>query len=510
MSPIKRIILHVGQAKAASTAFQNLAEANHDALLSHGILFPLSVLVRQNKSDPTRTPGHLDLLKSGVNESSRVTFLHEVATCAEAHTVLLSVENIFHTFMLPSQPDLAGFLHANFPQAEIELLAVLRHPLGWLRSLYYELVMGGRCEVRSIADFAQQYEAEGVLDYAEVLDSLAKTYGATKVEALDFADQKQPVVPALFKRVDPRLDMSGLEDKAINVSVSVPELVSAKRCINLVLRQAPLDLKLDVTERIKAYAQEKLVLGVARKNPERLTAVIEAQLLEAFKPRRKRLADKYMSGRGLIAPKTSGAVMPADAALEADFLAVALRATEACLAENEDAGGDATLLDLTPTEFKLLSEQLVGKSVSLHLGWPDSAVLAACHPHRLVISAGHKSMRTIRSSMRTDQSNLPSEVLEVPMPDLRKGAAQQARDIKALWNEPFFRAPDLVAIGAGMPVSEILKHLAQRTAPIRVLLQDAGQLLENLPDGFAPTDWVQTGRLAVFTVYPTAALVGAD
>ena len=204
MLSVQRIILHVGQAKAASTAFQNMAETKRDQLLEHGILFPVSVLKRRYKLDSTRTPGHLGLVVQQPGEDAREVFLGEVAS-HEAHTIIISIEHIFLTFDQSIQVDFATFLSSTFPNAKVELMAVLRHPLSWVPSLYYEMIMGGTCETRNIDDFLDHYEAQGVLDYAAVLDSLSQSYNATAVHVLDFSNSERPIVPAMFKVIDPSI-----------------------------------------------------------------------------------------------------------------------------------------------------------------------------------------------------------------------------------------------------------------------------------------------------------------
>lgn len=70
-----------------------------DAMLAQGILFPRSIMKRNNPFDHSRTAGHLLLLHGLKGDGIMQAFRQELASHPH-HTLILSIENMFS-----DQPD---------------------------------------------------------------------------------------------------------------------------------------------------------------------------------------------------------------------------------------------------------------------------------------------------------------------------------------------------------------------------------------------------------------------
>ena len=137
LAPLRRIVLHVGQTKAGSTAIQNYLDTQRQALGSRGWLVPRSLFMRRNPFDPGRTPGHFGLI-TGLRKNDMEAFEAEL-DASGCENVVLSVENLFG-----DQPDdMLIRIGSYLKNWRVEVLAVLRSYPDWAASRYVEEVMNG-------------------------------------------------------------------------------------------------------------------------------------------------------------------------------------------------------------------------------------------------------------------------------------------------------------------------------------------------------------------------------
>ena len=235
MSDDIEVVLHAGMSKAGSTSIQNYLEAHRDLLLSQGILFPKSVLTRLDTTDPTRTSGHMELVK-GLRRQDSAAIDQEIADAGPGlKTLLLSAEGIFHN---TSDEDLE-LLAAWLGKRSVKLICIVRRQYDWLVSRYYESVTKGFFrETRSIDQFVDDYCTSSDLDYFGIIEKLRTRLGAVKTVVMDYKSQSRDnaLIPNFMKEAG--IDMTELpaDYPKHNVSESFPEAIEAHRRLNALSR----------------------------------------------------------------------------------------------------------------------------------------------------------------------------------------------------------------------------------------------------------------------------------
>lgn len=164
----RRLVLHLGLHKTASTWLQRQLFARRTELGQHGILVPLAGLP-DSSFRPVRQggfPGHqglLGALRSG-DEAPWTALGHEI-TAARCDTVVISCENL----ALPTDPDRAALLERLFLRLsgarEVTVVAFVRSPDTWAEAYWAEQVCNGlRAGARSLDEF--------LVDHADTLTDL--------------------------------------------------------------------------------------------------------------------------------------------------------------------------------------------------------------------------------------------------------------------------------------------------------------------------------------------------
>lgn len=455
-----RILVHVGQAKTGSTALQNFLDRNHEALVAQGVLFPRSVLRRSNPTDPSRTPGHLDLL--GQLRRGETTPLEDelAAHAGRIDTLVLSVENIFH------HPDSARPLGRWLAGARVEMLAVLRDQISWAQALHYEQVMGGiNCSTRPLGRFVEEGLASGIYAYDAMLDRLADTLGAQAVHVLDYAALREgtALIDRVLDLIRPGLDLdrSGMAAR-VNVSVHVPEAIEAMRRLNPLVALLPQERRFLFTRAMRAQVAEGVAAGdladalLWMPDPQR------GQLARLAAEADRRVAARHMEGAAFGPGPALTRAPPAlpDPARTARLAGAAL-APLLDLAGPALPGGEAPLdLPLGATELRLVLDTAADAGAIL-LGRADLlAVLLAGQPGRLVQAPEPDAARRSRFLREIDRLALPSGI--VVWPGLKRDGLP-------------LRAPDLVVVGPGTPPGAravVLSRVLRSGRACRVLLAD--------------------------------------
>jgi len=347
--------------------------------------------------------------------------------------------------------------------------------------MYYELVMGSACEVRGIDEFVNDFTQQGVLDYGAVLDNLARTYGATRVTALDFEQRDVPIVQRLFDAVLPGLDLVEDSEKLVNVSLSVPELVRAKRYLNGALGRATLDLRLDAAERIKEQVGVQVEKKRAKVAPGALTLSVEDAIIANFAKGSRTLSQNYLSDLKLLQPDRGPADLHLNDALVTEWISLGLTEIVTSLERLEKRDKTTQFLGMSASEMRLFLDTISTSRVTVILGWPDAALVAACFTGHLVFATLPSVALGFQLSLRIDQTDLPSPVITSRLSPVAEGETQLARDYVAIWEKPYFRQADCVIIGRGLPADSIFAWLAERNQPLDVLVCSVGDLVECLP-----------------------------
>lgn len=455
-----RILLHVGQAKTGSTALQNFLDRNHEALAAQGVLFPRSVLRRSNPADPSRTPGHLDLLGQ-LRRGEKSPLEDELAAHAgRIGTLVLSVENIFH------HPDSAAALGRWMAGARVELLAVLRDQISWAQALHYEQVMGGiNCSTRPLGRFVEEGLASGIYAYDAMLERLAATLGAQAVHVLDYGALSggTALIGRVLDLIRPGLDLdrSGMAAR-VNVSVHVPEAIEAMRRLNPLAALMPQERRFLFAREMRRLVAE----GVER-------GELADALLWMPDPQRRDLAQAAARANRAVAARHPGlagfgpgpeltAAPPArpDPVRTARLAGAALEQL-LDLAGPALPGGTAPLdMPLSAAELRLVLEA-AGEAGAVLLGRADLlAVLLAGQPGRLVQAPEPDAARRAAFLRETGRLALPSGI--VVWPGLKRGGMP-------------VRAPDLVVAGPGTPPGArdaVLGRALRNPRACRVVLAD--------------------------------------
>lgn len=151
-----KLIFHIGQQKAGSTALQNALYANRELLLQHGIFYPtpplhevnhgaLASLIFEEKRWPRqlsnrerRTPGKMEQRAQVVLDSIDAAFKTK-----KFHTTILSSEYFFRSLNKYSSEGLKHYLLAQFE--EVQFICYVRHPASrYLSGVLQKLRHSGR------------------------------------------------------------------------------------------------------------------------------------------------------------------------------------------------------------------------------------------------------------------------------------------------------------------------------------------------------------------------------
>lgn len=412
MTAARRLILHVGQTKAGSTAIQNYLDSQRATLRAAGILFPETFLLRRNPADPTRTPGHLGLIEALSGATPLDPFEAERAA-ADCPVLVLSMENLFMD--LPDS-DLAA-LGAYWQGWEVELVAVLRSFPDWLASRYIEEVLTGyRRGGMVLDDFTAATLDQGAHDYAGRLDHLSALLNARRTLAINYdaATAGDGLVPAFLRMTGLPLTDPGL---ARGIQANVREkswfLVESARRQNHPLRAARKYMKRHPRRQFEALIRAR-AREIAASLPESLPdsgpvptlsgadVLLPAEACRQIAASNRRLAQGHGLDQALPDPDPDPA--PGDPPQRrqhrqdwpgTDELTVFGLRTAATLShevaaaaalEGHDSPTDAAAASLLAEPgIGLAIAELARARVSLHLDSPETALWAATLGGRLPV-----------------------------------------------------------------------------------------------------------------------------
>lgn len=158
----RRLVLHLGLHKTASTWLQRQLFAQREGLAARGVLVPLSGLPEGFRPvRPGGFPGHQGFLTAlrSADEAPWTALGREVADSG-CHTVLISCENM----ALPTDPDRDSLLERLFLRLsgarEVTVAAFVRSPDSWAEAYWAEQVCNGlRAGARTLPEFLVDHAA---------------------------------------------------------------------------------------------------------------------------------------------------------------------------------------------------------------------------------------------------------------------------------------------------------------------------------------------------------------
>lgn len=460
MVPPCRVVFHIGQTKAGSTSIQNYLEAEREALLAQGILYPLSIMRRNNPFDQSRTAGHLLLLNALENAEVVEAFEQERAAHPH-HTLVLSIENAFF-----DRPDSAvKALGSYLGDDTIEVCAVLRPQFDWLRSRYVENVLSGfSIRTDNFDHFVQDTMRQGVLDYYARLRHVAKLLGAAKAWAIPFTSDRGPLVTRFMQAADlPVTDPDAAASQHSNMREKSWLLVETKRRLNAICGGISLPLRLEIERDFR-----KLHASYAASSPEPAfcpkISLPAGQIARLERANRSLLSGDVMTqnlGLGYM-----GEVETIKPKAVSDLFRQGLRAAAAiCDRHPAREALRGSLLRFTPEECDALVEALENVRVSSHLQAPETALLAACFDRRLVRLYLPPDRNFWRRTARLDGVTLQSPL------------AIRTTEAVADAGKP---SSEALVVGDGSKLADIRQLLKQPTLRQVVLLEGARHLLDRL------------------------------
>lgn len=142
----KRVLFHIGQSKTATTALQHLMRNNVSALLEQGYFYPsngfmtvahfeVSSAYLNNKNSNSFSLFIKKAFSKSVNDGPIITRVIREFEQSQCHTMVLSSE-AFESF---NEKHIEA-LYDDFCDYEVEVVCVLRGRIGWLNSMYSEVV----------------------------------------------------------------------------------------------------------------------------------------------------------------------------------------------------------------------------------------------------------------------------------------------------------------------------------------------------------------------------------
>ena len=169
-------------------------------------------------------------------------------------------------------------------------------------------------------------------------------------------------------------------------------------------------------------------------------------------------------------------------------------------------------LSLPAEEIDRLRLAYSEAQVILEYGSGGSTVLASEHPGKLVFSVESDREWAVRLQYEIDSRNLPSPALVYHVDIGPTGAwgrplspetwTRFHRYPLAIWDEPFFRQPDVVLIDGRFRPACLMAVLLRTRKPVNVLFDDyTGRPAYHSVEAFIrPSEIV--GRMAIFEVQP--------
>lgn len=230
----RRLVLHIGLHKTATTYVQNVLSARRYDLLRAGVLYPLagSGLLARGVDRPTTSTregaqsGHALLTRRGGQETM-ADLLDELPDTAS--TVVLSSEDFSLGFMTP-----ADYLARFSVFGSVDVVLVLRRQDLWIESYYKQVVdQYGNFETASFEEYVAR-EGRRLLDFHARFSLWRDLVGPDHFHVLSF-DDLPGGGDAICRRI---VELAGVEGPLLDTltSLEVPRYASVRAIDTLGLR----------------------------------------------------------------------------------------------------------------------------------------------------------------------------------------------------------------------------------------------------------------------------------
>lgn len=334
----RRLVVHIGLHKTATTYVQNVLSSRRYDLLREGVLYPLagSGLLARGVDRPTTNTrdgaqsGHSWFTRSGDRQQPVAELLEELPVTVS--TVLLSSEDFSLGLMTPSQ-----YLERLSVFGTIDVVLVLRRQDTWIESFYKQVVdQYGNFETRSFDEYIAQ-EGRRLLDYHARFSPWRDAVGPDRFHVLSFDD-----LPGGGEAICRRLvQIAGVDGPLLDniASMDVPRYESVRAIDTLGLRL------------LNSYRLEdrELRVATARSIYETapsgeitlLTPTMSQAIQEAYAPVNLRIAEEWFEepvpGLCFAAPVAESTAPVPSAEELREYVD---RVLELCEAARRSAGGE--------------------------------------------------------------------------------------------------------------------------------------------------------------------------
>ena len=166
----KRLILHIGQPKSATTSIQSFLNNNRGALLEQGVLYPESGLQYQAHHclGTFFSGGPVDWIKPLDPDAVKAALLAEIGA-VDCHTVVMSSESLFYPRV---DPALARRYFAEF---DVRVFMTLRRQDEWLESALRDNIKTGH--VNGTDHLARAATLVSSVDYEAQINKWVPVFG---------------------------------------------------------------------------------------------------------------------------------------------------------------------------------------------------------------------------------------------------------------------------------------------------------------------------------------------
>jgi hypothetical protein len=288
----RRLVLHLGLHKTATTYVQNVLSARRYDLLREGVLYPLagSGLLARGVDRPMSSTregaqsGHALFTKRGDRQQTMAELLDELPDSAS--TVLLSSEDFSLGLMTPEE-----YLTRFSVFGSVEVVLVLRRQDVWVESFYKQVVdQYGNFETRSFEEYLAQ-EGQRLLDYHARFTPWREAVGPDRFHVYSFDD-----LPGGGEEICRRLlEIAGVDGPLLDdvTSLGAPRYESV-RAIDTVGLRVLNSYRLQDRE-LRVAAAKQIYEAAPKQDIDLLTPTLQTAIQEACAPGNERIEKEWFS-----------------------------------------------------------------------------------------------------------------------------------------------------------------------------------------------------------------------
>ena len=183
MAQLRKIVLHVGMPKTASSAIQVWADTNRSAFLVRGVDYPVS--------KHAQTPKHQTLVSGLKNGNLR--YLQALIEGADLPTLFLSAEGLTNHFYDFSASALASF-RKHVSGSELVVFLITRDRTAWVKSYWKQCLIVPVIpefdygQPFTLSEFSDRPRVRRLADVQQLKLDLATGYGAHRIVDADFCE----------------------------------------------------------------------------------------------------------------------------------------------------------------------------------------------------------------------------------------------------------------------------------------------------------------------------------